>query len=71
MGCDTEKSPHSHIINISPTYGTDDNILVITVAPQYDICPHGSTYPMNAAIMEINRITTPDNQTIGIFFGEL
>lgn len=34
VGCETEKSPHNHMINGSPTYGNDDNILVITVAPQ-------------------------------------
>jgi len=32
---------------------------VITVAPQNDICPHGSTYPRKAVIMEIKKIATP------------
>ncbi len=31
---------------------------MITVAPQNDICPQGSTYPMNAVIItRRNRIT--------------
>lgn len=46
-------------------------ILVITVAPQKDICPQGSTYPMKAAPIVASRITTPDVQTMGNFMGEL
>jgi hypothetical protein len=35
-----------------------ENRLVITVAPQNLICPHGRTYPINAvAMVRINRIT--------------
>jgi hypothetical protein len=35
-----------------------ENKLVITVAPQNLICPHGRTYPINAvAIVKINKIT--------------
>jgi hypothetical protein len=35
-----------------------ENRLVITVAPQNLICPHGRTYPINAvAIVRIKRIT--------------
>jgi hypothetical protein len=35
-----------------------ENKLVITVAPQNLIWPHGSTYPINAvAIVRINRRT--------------
>jgi hypothetical protein len=33
--------------------------IVITVAPQNDICPHGNTYPINAVAIVRNRITTP------------
>lgn len=51
-------------------YGTADSILVITVAPQKDICPQGSTYPRKAAPIEHIIITNPDIQTIGIFFGD-
>jgi hypothetical protein len=39
-------------------YGIAENRLVITVAPQKLICPHGSTYPINAvAMVKINKIT--------------
>jgi len=36
--------------------------LVITVAPQNDICPHGSTYPKKAVAIDIKKIVTPDIQ---------
>ena len=29
------------------------------MAPQNDICPHGTTYPTNVVGMLKNRITTP------------
>lgn len=36
-------------------YGITEIRFVITVAPQKDICPHGSTYPKNAVtIMRVN-----------------
>lgn len=38
-----ENPPHSHWTICLPTMGIADNKLVITVAPQKDICPHGST----------------------------
>ena len=39
-----------------------DTKLVITVAPQNDICSHGRTYPIKAVvIVNINNIT-PTNQ---------
>jgi hypothetical protein len=38
-----------------------DSRFVIAVAPQNDICPHGSTYPMNTVAMVGNRITTDTN----------
>jgi len=39
----TEKPPQIHCTSASPTYGTAERRLVITVAPQNDICPHGRT----------------------------
>ena len=39
----TLKPPHSHVTNCSPTNGMALNKLVITVAPQKLICPHGKT----------------------------
>lgn len=54
----TEKPPQIHSTKFVPIYGIAERRLVITVAPQKDICPHGRTYPMNAvAIVANNRIT--------------
>ena len=39
-----------------------ENKLVITVAPQKDIWPHGKTYPKNAVAITNNKITTPTIQ---------
>jgi hypothetical protein len=36
--------------------------LVITVAPQNDICPHTRTYPKKAAAITAKKITTPTIQ---------
>jgi len=51
--------PQIHWTIISPTYGIADSRLVITVAPQKDICPQGNTYPMKAVAITIRRIITP------------
>jgi hypothetical protein len=40
-------------------YGMAENRLVITVAPQNLICPHGRTYPINAVAIVKIKITTP------------
>jgi hypothetical protein len=46
-----------HWTNIVPMYGIADSRLVITVAPQKDIRPHGRTYPKNAvAIVAIGLV---------------
>ncbi len=39
-----------------------ENRLVITVAPQKDICPQGKTYPRKAAAITPNKINTPTVQ---------
>lgn len=39
----TEKPPQIHSTKLVPIYGIAESRLVITVAPQKDICPHGST----------------------------
>jgi len=39
-----------------------DNKLVITVAPQKDICPQGKTYPRKAVAIVRKRIATPTVQ---------
>lgn len=43
VGLSTAKPPHIHFTNISPIYGIAEIKFVITVAPQNDICPQGST----------------------------
>jgi len=43
--------------------GIADTKLVMTVAPQNDICPHGSTYPKNAVAIRASRIKVPEYQT--------
>lgn len=43
MALSTENPPQIHSTSVGPTYGMADNRLVITVAPQNDIWPHGST----------------------------
>lgn len=55
----TENPPQIHWTNMSPIYGTADRRFVITVAPQKDICPHGSTYPTKAVIITNSSRTTP------------
>jgi len=52
------------IIIIIPTYGIAEKILVITVAAQKLICPHGSTYPINALIIVKIDILSPVLHTI-------
>ena len=39
----TEKPPQIHWTRVLPIYGTAERRLVMTVAPQNDICPQGST----------------------------
>ncbi|RTR25675.1 hypothetical protein EKG37_22560 [Robertmurraya yapensis] len=55
----TEKPPQIHCTSVSPMYGKAERRLVMTVAPQNDICPQGSTYPTKAVIMVRSRRITP------------
>lgn len=55
----TENPPQIHSTRLVPMYGIAERRLVITVAPQKDICPHGRTYPMNAVAIVANRRITP------------
>lgn len=68
VGFDTEKLPHNHITIFFPTNGTTERRLVITVVPQNDICPHGSTYPTNAVIISKIKIDDPDNHVSLILY---
>jgi len=43
VGLATEGPPQIHVTSSVPTIGIAVNTPVITVAPQNDICPHGST----------------------------
>jgi hypothetical protein len=43
VGCPTENPPHIHSTIFFPRIGIAEKMLVITVAPQNDICPHGRT----------------------------
>jgi len=70
VGCETDGPPQIHVTRSFPTMGIADRTPVITVAPQNDICPHGSTYPRKAVAMTIRRITTPDIHTFGLFEGD-
>jgi hypothetical protein len=55
----TEKPPHSHRTISGPTSGIAENKLIITVAAQKLICPHGNTYPKNEVAIINKKITTP------------
>jgi len=70
VGWDTEKFPHNHSTSSFPRMGIAENRLVITVAPQNDICPHGRTYPRKAAAMVISNRAIPLIHTIGFLLGD-
>jgi hypothetical protein len=55
----TAKPPHTHCTTSFPIYGMADSRLVITIAPQNDICPHGRTYPRNAVAIVRNKSSLP------------
>jgi hypothetical protein len=55
----TEKPPHNHKTISLPTKGIAENKLVITVAAQKLICPHGKTYPKKAVIIINIKIIIP------------
>jgi hypothetical protein len=63
VGFSTEKPPHNHETIRDPSTGIADIRLVITVAPQKDICPQGNTYPRNAVAIRMKMIITPDSHT--------
>lgn len=59
VGLSTENPPHAHSTSVWPMYGMAENKLVITVAPQKDICPQGKTYPTKAVAIRARRRTIP------------
>jgi hypothetical protein len=64
VGLLIENPPHNQITNSFPIRGKADNRLVITVAPQKDICPHGRTYPKKEVIIKRSNNKTPEFQVI-------
>ena len=58
----TANPPHIHSTRALPMYGIAERRLVITVAPQNLICPHGRTYPTNAVANSIINKITPTFQ---------
>lgn len=54
--------PHNQVVMVAPRYGTAVSRLVITVAAQKDICPHGRTYPKKAVAISVMRSVIPDIQ---------
>lgn len=59
VGLSTEKPPQAHSTSVCPMYGMAENRLVMTVAPQNDICPQGRTYPTKAVAMRVSNRITP------------
>lgn len=59
VGLSTENPPHAHSTRVWPMYGMAENRLVMTVAPQNDIWPHGRTYPTKAVAIRVRRRITP------------
>lgn len=54
-----ENPPQSHSTIVTPRYGTVVIRLVMTVAPQKDICPQGRTYPRKAVAIDRIKMVTP------------
>jgi len=64
----TANPPHNHSTSVFPIYGIAENRLVITVAPQNLIWPHGRTYPINAvAIARINNTTPRFHVSVSVY----
>ena len=57
------KPPYSQHTTSKPRKGMAENRLVITVAPQNDICPQGRTYPKKAVAITKSKIVTPISHT--------
>ena len=55
----TENTPQIHLTKLVRIYGIAERRLVMTIAPQNDICPHSRTYPINAVAIIANRRITP------------
>ena len=62
VGLLIENPPQIHSIIDGPIYGIVQTKLVIIVAPQNDIWPHGNTYPIKAVAIVCRNKITPTNQ---------
>lgn len=63
VGWDTAGPPQIHVTTSVPIIGIADSTPVITVAPQKDIWPHGSTYPRKAVAIVSSSSSTPEDHT--------
>jgi len=70
VGLSTDGPPQIHVTSSFPIIGMAVKTPVITVAPQNDICPHGSTYPRNAVAIVITIRIIPVIHTFGWFAGD-
>ena len=59
----TAKPPQIQYTISFPITGIALKRLVITVAPQKDICPQGKTYPKKAVAIVASKIVHPISQT--------
>jgi hypothetical protein len=66
--CPTEKLLHKIKSICFPKKGTTVKNLVITLAPQKDICPQGNTYPIKAVNIKINNNVIPLAQTVVLLY---
>ena len=57
------KPLHSQHTILEPRKGMAENRIVITVAPQNDICPQGRTYPKKVVAITKSKIVTPISHT--------
>lgn len=71
MGLETEGPPQIQVTRSLPTIGMAERTPVMTVAPQNDIWPHGSTYPRKAVAIVISKMITPESHTFFWLWGEL
>ena len=68
VGSDIAKSPLIQMPSSGPINGIVVKRFIITCAPQYDICPQGSRYPIKASAISARYINTPNNQINSLGF---
>lgn len=70
VGFSTANPPQIHWTRSVPISGIAEKILVITVAAQNLIWPHGRTYPRKAVAIEQIKMITPIFQVSGMLVWE-